>query len=211
MKIAIIGADELGKLIAYHAREDCKYEIVGFYDDFKSESSFGNYPILGKTQSVLTDYNAAKFDKLIIAIGYNHMEARAEIFEIFKNIIPFANVIHSSAYIDKDCKLGEGIFILPGVTVDMGTEIEDNVLLNIGTIVAHHTKIGRHSFIAPGVSFAGLINVGERCFIGIGSVIKDCIKIANSSVIGAGSLVLKDTAENSVSIGSPAKIIKYNQ
>ncbi|WP_421941601.1 NeuD/PglB/VioB family sugar acetyltransferase [Pedobacter sp.] len=211
MRIAIIGADELGKLIAYHAIEDSGYEVVGYYDDFKTNTSFDGYPILGKTGSVIKDFEAGKFDKIIIAIGYNHMDARASIFETFKNKIPFANIIHSSAYIDKQCKLGEGIFILPKVAVDMGTEIDDNVLLNTGTIVAHHTKIGKHSFVAPGVHFAGLINVGEKCFIGIGAIIKDCITIENSSVIGAGSLVLKDTEKHSVSIGSPAKIIKYKQ
>lgn len=209
MRVAIIGADELGKLIAYHAIEDSGYEIVGFYDDFKTQLSFNGFPILGKTDVLKADFNAGNFDAIIIGIGYNHMDVRERIFESFKNIVPFANIIHSSAYIDKDCKLGEGIVILPKVAIDMGTQIDDNVLINIGTIVAHHTKIGKHSFIAPGVSFAGLINVGEKCFVGIGAVVKDCVNIANSSVIGAGSLVLKNTEENSVSIGSPAKIIKY--
>jgi len=209
MRIAIIGADELGKLIAYHAIEDCKYEVVGYYDDYKTESLFNNRSILGTTASLIDDYKAGKFDGVIIGIGYNHMGARAKIFEVFKNTVPFINVIHSSAYIDKDCKLGVGIVILPRVAIDMGTEIEDNVLINTGTIIAHHTKIGKHSFIAPGVKFAGLINVGEKCFIGIGAVIKDCINIAKSSIVGAGALVLKDTEENSVSVGSPAKIIRY--
>ncbi len=210
MRIAIIGAAELGRLIASHAINDSHFEVVGFYDDFKNSVSYSKFPVLGKTDAVLKDFQNNLFDAIIIGIGYDKMHARASIFNQFKGIIPFTNVIHSSAYIDKSCALGEGIFILPGVVIDLDVKIEDNVLVNTGTIIAHHTKIGKHSFLAPGVHIAGLVNVGEQCFIGIGSIIKDCITLNNRSVIGAGSLVLKDTEENSISIGAPAKILKYN-
>lgn len=210
MKIAIIGAAELGRLIALHATNDTSYQIAGYYDDYSTSTAFNDYPVLGKTESISRDYQAKLFDALIIGIGYNQMKSRAAIFEQFKGKIPFCNIIHSSSYIDKTCTLGEGIFILPGVTLDLDVELGDNVLLNTGTIIAHHTKIGKHSFVAPGVNIAGLVNVGEQCFIGIGATIVDCLTIADSSVIGAGALVLKNTEENSVSVGAPAKAIKYN-
>jgi len=210
MRIAIIGAAELGKLIAAHAQIDKNLKVIGFYDDSNTSEIYNNYPILGKTDNIIDDYKNKLFDAVIIAIGYNHMNIRALIFNKLKNIVPFANIIHSSAYVDKSCKLGEGIFILPGVVIDFEVIIEDNVLINTGTIIAHHSRIGAHSFIAPGVHVAGLVNIEEKCFIGIGSIIKDCINIKTLSVIGAGTLVLKDTEENSVSVGSPARIIKYN-
>ncbi len=209
MRLAIIGAAELGKLIASHAKNDSGYDIIGYYDDFNTSETFNTYPVLGKSDSVLNDYKAGKFDALMVGIGYSHMKARADIFNRFKGSVPFANVIHSSAYVDPTCKLGEGIFILPGVVLDLEVELADNVLLNTATKIAHHSKIGKHSFIAPGVTIAGLVNVGEKCFIGVGAILKDCLIIANSSIIGGGALVLKDTEENSVSVGSPAKIIKY--
>jgi len=210
MRIAIIGAAELGRLIASHAYHDSHYEVVGFYDDFKDVSSYFNFPVLGKTDKVITDYQNNLFDAIMIGIGYDKMNARSSIFNQLKGKIPFANIIHSSSYVDKSCDLGEGIFILPGVIVDLDVKLEDNVLINTGTIIAHHTKIGKHSFLAPGVHIAGLVNVGEECFIGIGAIIKDCITLNNRSVIGAGSLVLSDTEANSISVGAPAKFLKYN-
>lgn len=210
MKIAIIGAAELGKLVAIHAVKDSGYEVLGYYDDFNQDSAFNELPILGKIDQVLVDYHKKKFDAIFIAIGYNHFSVRANVFGHFKNKIPFANIIHSSAYVDSSCCLGEGVFILPRVVLDIGVTVGDNVLINTGSIIAHHSCIGAHSFIAPGVHIAGLVNVEEKCFIGIGAIVKDCINIKKSSVVGAGSLVLKDTEENSVSVGVPAKIIKYN-
>ncbi|MGB9115077.1 acetyltransferase [Bradyrhizobium sp.] len=209
MKVAIAGAAELGKLAAYHAVSDVGCEVVGFYDDFFTASSFFNFPILGKCSGILDDFQNGLFDKLFIGIGYHQMVARITLFEKFKGKIPFANIIHSSCYVDQSCELGEGIFLLPGVVLDFATVLSDNVLLNTGVVVAHHTKIGEHTFIAPGAKLAGLIRVGKGCFIGIGSSISDSVCIADGSIIGAGAVVLSNTEPNSVSMGVPARLVKY--
>lgn len=202
-KLAIIGSSLLGKLIAYHAEND--FEVVGYYDDFTNGEN-----ILGKTENILKDFENKKFDYLIIGIGYVQMKARVELFNRYKNKIPFANVIHSSSYIDKSVKLGEGLFILPGCTIDMECELGDNVLCNTGCTIAHHTKINSHCFLGPSVSIAGLVNVNLACFIGVGSTLKDSITIGQYSIIGAGSVVIKDVEERTVSVGVPAKVIKKN-
>ena len=209
MRLAIIGAGELGKLVAYHAATDAGFEIAGYYDDFVKTESFNGKPVLGKCDQILADHKEKVFDQLFIGIGYDHMDVRSKYFEQFSGQIPFANIIHSSSYIDPSCKLGTGIFILPGNVLDLEVTVEDNVLINTGGTIAHHSKIGAHSFLAPAVQIAGLVMVAERCFIGIGATIVDCINVATGSVIGAGSVVLNDTEENSVSVGVPAKIVKY--
>ncbi|MEP6927684.1 MAG: acetyltransferase [Ginsengibacter sp.] len=207
MKLAIAGAGELGKLVAHHAINDSKFEIVGYYDDFKKEHDFNGFPLLGKIDDAFLHFDSNRFDKIFIAIGYAQMAAREFYYKKFKAKIPLANIIHTSSYIDISCKIGEGIFILPGCTLDFGVEVGDNVLLNTGVTIAHHTKIGTNAFIAPAVQMAGLITIDENCFVGIGSTIKDCINIGKNSIIGAGAVVVKNTSENSTSIGVPAKEI----
>lgn len=211
MKLAIIGAGELGKLIAYHAVQDAGYQVAGYYDDFVKASSFNGSPVLGTCDMVADDFKAGLFDKLFIGIGYDHMAVRAGYYNKFKDHIPFANIIHSSSYIDPSCKLGTGIFILPGNVLDLDVTIGNNVLINTGGTIAHHSTIEDHCFLAPAVQIAGLVTVHESSFIGIGATIVDCINIAKGSVVGAGSVVTKDTEENSVSVGVPAKIIKYKE
>jgi sugar O-acyltransferase (sialic acid O-acetyltransferase NeuD family) len=207
MKLAVIGAGELGKLVAHHAINDSKFEIAGYYDDFKKEDNFNGFPVLGKINDAFSDFNSRNFDKIFIAIGYAQMAARELCYKKFKTHIPLANIIHSSSYIDFSCKIGEGVFILPGCTLDFGVEIADNVLLNTGVTIAHHTKIGNSTFIAPAVQLAGLITIEENCFIGIGATIKDCLTVGKNSIIGAGAVVIKNTSKNSTSIGVPAKEI----
>ncbi len=208
MRLAIIGAAGLGGLIAHHAAVDQGWEVIGYYDDFSKASEFLDRPVLGTTEQLLGHFEEGRFDALMIGIGYNHMAARATLFNRFKNHIPFARLIHSSAYVDPSCSIGEGVFLFPGVVIDMHSNIEDNVLVNTGGIVAHHTTIGAHSFLAPGVHIAGRIVIGPRCFLGIGCTITDLIRIGENAFIGAGSVVIRDVPANTLSVGVPARVIK---
>ncbi len=208
MRIAIIGAAELGKLIARHAVTDQKWSVVGYYDDFFNPARFNDSPVLGKVERTASDFEEGVFDALMIGIGYNHMKARSEIFERFKGSIPFANLIHSSAYVDPSCKLGEGIFLLPGVIIDAGCIIEDNVLVNTGGIIAHDSKVEAHSFLGPAVHIAGLTTIGKCSFLGTGTTVIDCLRIGEHAVVGAGSVVISDVPEYSVSVGVPSRVIQ---
>lgn len=208
MRLAIAGAAELGKLIAYHAVHDSGYTIAGYYDDFRKDPTFNNAPILGTTASILSDFESGRFDQLIIAIGYNHMETREALFNRFKGVVPFANIIHSSCYVDSSCVLGEGLFFLPGVVLDLDVSIGDNVLINTAGSIAHHSRVESHCFLAPAVHIAGLVTIGSCSFVGIGSTVIDCIRVAPYSVIGAGSVVISDTETQSVYVGVPARKIK---
>ncbi|MEP6595169.1 MAG: acetyltransferase [Ginsengibacter sp.] len=207
MKLAIVGAGELGKLVAHHAINDSKFEVVGYYDDFKKESTFNGFPIWGEINDAFLHFGSKRFDKIFIAIGYAQMAARELCYKKFKANIPLANIIHTSSYVDLSCKIGEGVCILPGCTLDFEVEVADNVLLNTGVTIAHHTKIGSNTFVAPAVQMAGLTTVKENCFIGIGATIKDGITVGKNSIIGAGAVVIENTSENSTSIGVPAKEI----
>lgn len=210
-KLAIIGAATFGDLIAHHAVTDAGYSIAGYYDDFSTKTEFNGNPILGKCDRILEDYRQKVFDSLIIGIGYTHMPARVKYYEMFKGVIPFANVIHSSSYIDPSCKLGEGIYIFPGNILDSHVEIGDNVIIANASTISHHSKIMNHTIVSAAVSIAGMVTVNECCFIGIGATIIDCITVGKGSVVGAGSVVIKNTEADSVSVGVPAKAIKYKK
>lgn len=206
-RLVIIGAAELGSLIHHMADLGREYEVVGYYDDHFSKSEFNGKPVLGITAAILNDYKGGKFDSVIIAIGYNHMQARQKLFDKLTGKIPFATIIHSSAYIDKSSRVGEGSVIFPGCVIDQYVTIGNNVLLNTAVSISHHSSVGDHCFFGPRVAIAGRVAVQQSCFIGIGAIIKDLITIKNNCIVGAGSLVLKDIERNKLVYGVPAKVI----
>ncbi|MFC1488301.1 acetyltransferase [Thermodesulfobacteriota bacterium] len=208
-KLAIFGSNNLGQLIAYHAINDARYNFVGFFDNKKMKGSrSGIGSIIGDVNDVERLYSQKFFDCLMIGVGYYQFDYRRKVYELFKNIIPFANIIHTSSYIDDSCVLGEGIFILPGCVLDKGVELEDNVLLNTGCTIAHDSIIKKHSFIAPSVNIAGHVIIGESCFIGIGTTIIDNIQISANTQTGGGAVIINNIDKPGLYVGVPGFCIR---
>jgi len=208
-KIAIIGSGDLGQLIAYHAENDSGLEVVGYFNDFAEQGTVeGGKQILGGVEDVFPLFEEGLFDGLMVGIGYKHFAFRKKVFEQFKGRIPFANIIHSSAYIDPSCKLGEGLFVLPACVLDYQVTLGDNVLLNTACTIAHDSTIGAHSFLSPRVAMAGFIEVGTCCNIGINTTIIDNIKIADSVQTGGGTVVVKDLEKAGLYVGVPARLVR---
>lgn len=53
----------------------------------------------------------------------------------------------------------------------------------------------------------GRVDIGNNVFIGAGSVVLPGVTIGNDVIIGANSVVTRDIPDNSVAVGSPAKVI----
>lgn len=50
--------------------------------------------------------------------------------------------------------------------------------------------------------------IGDNVFIGVGTIVLPGVTIGSNVVIGVGSVVSKDIPDNSVAVGSPARVIK---
>ena len=104
--------------------------------------------------------------------------------------------------------VGNNFKRLNGVILDPGhcwlIEIGDNVTMAPRVHILCHdastkpflnyTKIGR-------------VSIGNNVFIGAGSVVLPGIEIGNNVIIGANSTITHDIPDNSVVVGSPAKVI----
>lgn len=105
-------------------------------------------------------------------------------------------------------KVGKNFNRLHGTILDPGhcwlIEIGDNVTIAPRVHILCHdastkgflnyTKIGR-------------VTIGNNVFIGAGSVVLPGVTIGNNVVIGANSTVTHTIPDNSVAVGSPARVI----
>ncbi|MBQ3102872.1 MAG: gamma carbonic anhydrase family protein [Oscillospiraceae bacterium] len=89
------------------------------------------------------------------------------------------------------------------LTVGDNTNIQDNAVLHEGTTIGKGCTVG-HSAIVHACT------VGDNTLIGMGSIVLDGAVIGNNCIVGAGALVTGRTVvpDNSMILGSPAKIIK---
>lgn len=208
-RLAIIGSGALGIQVAWHALSTGEFCIAGFFDDTKTEGiDVGNYQILGAIDSIESAFENSVFDCLFIAIGYNHMAVRSELFQRFYPRFPFATIIHPSSIIDASATIGAGSIVYPGCLVDMNVSIGNNVLLNLSCVVSHDTSIGNHCFLSPSVRLAGFVKLASNIVLGIGSIVIDSIIIGENIRTGAGAVVTKSIQDQGLYIGIPAKKIK---
>ncbi len=207
-RLAIVGAGDLGQHIAHYVNSDNEFALAGFFDDYqKTGDRVGLGEVLGRTDVIEARYSEGIFDQILLAIGYKHFTFRKEMFDRLKGRIPFASMIHGSAYVDQSCRIGDGVVILPGCSLDRNVSIEDNVLLNVGCVIAHDSTIRAHCFFGPGVNVAGFAQVGQCCFVGVGTTISSRVTLCDYSSTGAGAVVVRDIAQPGYHVGVPARPI----
>jgi sugar O-acyltransferase (sialic acid O-acetyltransferase NeuD family) len=134
---------------------------------------------------------------------------RTKLFEELKSRgFSFVAVRHPSAWIGRECVLGEGSQLMAGVVLQNRVRIGDNAVVNTRASVDHDCAIGTHAFVAPGVVLGGNVIVGDSVFIGAGAIVLPGIEIGAATVIGAGSIVVASIPGGWVVAGNPAVKIR---
>jgi sugar O-acyltransferase (sialic acid O-acetyltransferase NeuD family) len=158
---------------------------------------------------IIMDYSPDSIE-LVNGIGsISSTDKRKDIYLQFKKYgYSFANIIHPSAIIMSEVKLGEGVQILAGAIVQTGCVIGNNSIINTGAIVDHDCIIGEHVHVAPGAVLSGGVHIGTMSHIGTSSTVIQGIKIEEWVTIGAGAVVLNDIPKGKTAIGIPARIME---
>jgi serine O-acetyltransferase len=112
------------------------------------------------------------------------------------------------------------------VEIFIGVELPNRAEIGAGLFIPHangiivntDVKIGRYCNLSHQVTIGvggrganqGTPSLGDRVFVGPGAKIFGPIEIGHDVAIGANAVVLKNTPNNAVVAGVPAKIISYN-
>ena len=207
-KIVIIGSGGHAKVIIDIFNSTKKYKIIGVTSPDKIKKTISGIPVLGD-DSILLDLFNKGVRCAFIAIG--DCKLRNKIFENAKKIgFKIVNAISPSSNISRSVKIGSGVAIMPGVSINVDSIIEDNVIINTNTSIDHDNIIKKSVHVAPGCSLAGNVTIGEGTFLGIGCKIIPKIFVGKWSIIGAGTVVIKDIPSNVTVFGVPGKVIKNN-
>ena len=129
--------------------------------------------------------------------------------ELFYNQIGENSIIYNQLIVvrPKNVKIGKNVTVMNGVLMMSagGITIEDNVLIaaNVQLISNNHDPYDRY------VITCKPILIKEGAWIGAGATLLPGVTIGKNAIVGANSLVSKDVPDYGVSVGSPAKVIKF--
>jgi len=111
------------------------------------------------------------------------------------------------------------IRLLFGCQIGTGAKIGKYVVLGyggLGIVVHPRAVIGDHVNIGPGVVIGGtsgkyqVPKIGDNTIISSGAKIIGPIGIGKNCVIGANAVVINNIPDNSLVVGIPAKVVKYD-
>lgn len=110
--------------------------------------------------------------------------------------------------ISNGLRIGRNCHVMGECIIDPGhcwlIEIDDRVTFAPRVHVLAHDASTKREL---GYTRIAEVKVGDDVFVGAGSIILPGVKIGSKVVIGAGSVVTHSVPENSVAVGSPAKVI----
>ncbi len=208
MKLLIVGArtDGQAHVVLEVIQSDDTHQAVAFADEtpeLKGQQVLGR-PVLGDPAEVAEQVAELGITGAFIAVGAPQPRARlAKICQAMGLSLP--TLIHPTAYLSPEAKIGEGAFLGAGVQVLPGASVGDLCRVNAGTIVSHHVRVGYCNTIGPNATLAGRSSTESFVFLGAGCTLLPEVKVGARTTVGAGAVVTHNVPPDLTVVGVPAR------
>ena len=205
--IVVFGTGDIAQLAHYYFSKDSDHTVAAFTvnREYAKNSTFIDLPVVA-FENVENQYPPDRY-RMFIAVSYARVnKVRAEkYYQAREKGYELASYVSSKACVFDTVAIGDNCFILEDNTLQPFAKIGNNVTLWSGNHIGHHSTIGDHCFISSHVVVSGGVVIEPYCFIGVNATLRDHITIARETVIGAACLMLKNTKEGEVYVGTAAE------
>ncbi|MEH1101413.1 acetyltransferase [Micromonospora sp. CPCC 205561] len=211
--VVIVGTGGMGReifgvirAINDRAAEGVRWRVLGFVDDYPTESSLKlvqrlDVPFLGSSRS-LADQPVTTH----VALGVGDPRRRREIdLRIRSYGHAAATIVHPAAEIGPDCVFGEGLVALGGARVTTNVTLGRHVHLNQNCTVGHDCVLGDHVSVNPLAAVSGYCRLEAGVMVGTTAAVLQGITVGRDATVGAGACVVRDVPEAVVVKGVPAR------
>jgi sugar O-acyltransferase (sialic acid O-acetyltransferase NeuD family) len=206
--IIIIGAGGVGRETALLIEQiNCvkpEWKLLGFVDDNEGlqGSLINGYKVLGKIETLNC------YENMYTVCSISDTKIKKSVISRLDSKIEYANLIHPSAIIGPDCKMGEGIIIQANCIITTNVFLGNHVQINPQCGIGHDSVINDYCSLFWNVNISGNVNIDEGCILGTKTTIIQGLRIGSWSVIGSAANVIRDIPSGCTAVGNPAKVIK---
>lgn len=203
--LLIIGAGGIGGYLSYNIGDFGDYDILGFLDDnqnLTNETKYGRR-VLG-TVDKLEQFAERK--NLNVVVGVSAPADRERIVKRLQKFdLIYPNFVSPKAWLSGAVKLGRGIILYPGVSINYEGTVGDFAIMNMNCAIGHNCYIDSFVSLAPGVNLGGFTRIESGASLGIGVSTKQGIRIGSGAVIGGQSMLIEDVPHGAVIVGVPGR------
>jgi sugar O-acyltransferase (sialic acid O-acetyltransferase NeuD family) len=212
-RVLVFGASGHAMVILDMLHQSGGYDVIGLLDDYKPVGTeclgrrvIGTSRDLSLLQEQYTDPG------MIVAVGDNWQRARIvdEILRVSPRM-NFVTLIHPSAQIGLEVRLGPGTVIMAGAVVNPGSRVGPFCIVNTRASLDHESTMDEFASLGPAATTGGNVHVGAYSNIGIGATVLPMVSVGRHTVLGAGSVAVKSIPDEVVAYGVPARIIRARQ
>lgn len=205
--LIIIGAGGMGRTYYDMARESVGYGetfvVGGFIDDNLSAlENFENYPPMLGT---IKDYVPRQEDCFICSMG--GVSRRSCMETILNRGGHFLSLIHNTARVGSNVRLGEGNFIGAYVSIGADAVIGSYNMIQSYTVIGHDVRMGDWNRIDTHVTCVGGTRICNETTIHTSAVINHKVIVEDGAHVGACSFVIRKVKAGTTVFGNPAKTL----
>ena len=203
--LIIIGAGGMGRTLYSNALESVgygkKFVVKGFIDDnLQALDDYPNYPSVIGT---IKDYQPQTDDVFVSSIGGAARRPCME--EIISRGGEFMELIHQTARILTNAKLGKGNFVGAYTVIGNDAVVGDYNMIQAYTVIGHDARIGSWNRIDTHVTCVGGTVVEDEVNIHTSAVISHKVVVESGAHVGALSFVIRRVKAGTTVMGNPAK------
>lgn len=206
-KLVIYGIGETADIAYEYFTYDSEYEVMAFTVDkeYKKSDSHLNLPVVD-FETIEKIYSPSQVE-VFAASTYNKLNrVRTKMYNAAKKKgYKCASYISSKAFVWHNVELGENVFIFENNVIQHKAKIGNNVVLWSGNHIGHQTIIHDNVYLSSHCVISGFCEIGEYSFLGVNCTFNDNIKLGKDNIVGSGALIVKNTEDGKLMIGSPAK------
>jgi sugar O-acyltransferase (sialic acid O-acetyltransferase NeuD family) len=206
-KVVIFGIGRGADVATRYFRADSAHDIVAYTvdDAYADRKEFMGKPVIPFSH-VEKEIPPSEC-RMFVPLGFQGMNAlRAEKCAAAKTKGYALESYVSSRIVAWDRpQFGENCFILEGNVFNFDVKVGNNVVLWSANHIGDLCVIEDHVWISSHGVLSGEVTVGESSFLGVNATVSNHVRVGPRSYIGANTLIVKDTAADSVYVtkGTP--------